>query len=67
MVAARKHWTDRLNAEGRDPQLRRVFGDLDPLQPGFSLLAGETTAGDFPTLATRVFGPLIAHRQEVGR
>lgn len=67
LAAARKQWADRRNPEGGDPQLRRVFGDLDPLAPGFTVMPGPMAAGDFRELAVRVFGPLIAHRREDGR
>lgn len=60
--AAREQWAARFYGERDDPYLRRLFGEEDVLQPGFSPFAGvPLRGGDFPTLAVTVFGPLLAH------
>jgi exodeoxyribonuclease V gamma subunit len=64
LAAARKAWTERQNPEGNDPHLRRLFGDADPLAPGFTPFDAPLSAGDFATVATRVFCPLLEHRRE---
>ncbi len=64
LSAAHRPWTDRVNPEGGDPHVQRLFGGDDPLQPGYSPLPTPLTAGDFPTVSVAVFGPLLQHRKE---
>lgn len=64
LAAARKPWTANLGGERNNPHLKRLLGDADPLQPGFSIFDSPMEAGDFPTLALRVFSPLIAHLED---
>lgn len=67
-LAARGEWADRSFGEGEDPHLARIFGDLDPLAEGFSLLDPSVHSpmlgGDFAALSRRVFTPLLDHLQE---
>ncbi|MCA9654178.1 MAG: exodeoxyribonuclease V subunit gamma [Myxococcales bacterium] len=63
-LAARGAWEGRGFGDRDDPHLQRIFGDLDPLQEGFSLLSPPMVGGDFASLARRVFGPLLDHLQE---
>jgi exodeoxyribonuclease V gamma subunit len=63
-MAARAEWAGRTFGEGEDPHLARIFGDLDPLAEGFSLLDPPLVGGDFASLSRRVFTPLLDHLQE---
>ena len=63
-MIARTEWTGRGYTENDDPHLARIFGDLDPLQEGFSLLDPPLVGGDFASLSRRVFVPLLEHLQE---
>lgn len=63
-LAARAEWAGRTFAESDDPHLARIFGDLDPLTEGFSLLDPPLLGGDFASLSKRVFMPLLRHLQE---
>ncbi len=57
-----------------DPYVRQAFGDIDPLAVGFAAISesddGERGRGDDPptgfrSLALRVYGPMIDHREEM--
>ncbi|MCX4242297.1 exodeoxyribonuclease V subunit gamma [Paraliomyxa miuraensis] len=63
-MIAHSEWTGRGHTENDDPHLARIFGDLDPLQEGFSLLDPPLLGGDFASLSRRVFNPLLEHLQE---
>jgi exodeoxyribonuclease V gamma subunit len=63
-MAARAEWAGRSFGENEDPHLARIFGDLDPLTEGFSLLEPPLVGGDFASLSRRVFLPLLRHLQE---
>lgn len=63
-ISARQAWEGRGYGERDDPHLGRIFGDVDPLEEGFSLLSPPMVGGDFASLARRVFGPLLDHLQE---
>jgi exonuclease V gamma subunit len=57
LAAARTAFADQhAFGERSDSAISRVFGDRDPLGPGFS--------PSFTELAERVFGPLRAHMTE---
>jgi len=70
MAAARKAF-GAVGGEGHDAAVVRIFGDADPLAPGYSLfdrpadslLDRPRTLGDFATVTAAVFGPLLAHRR----
>ena len=50
--------------ESYDINVRQVYGDCGPLDPQFQPLVSDVAA-DFGTVAVDVFGPLLAHREEV--
>lgn len=64
MRAAHNTWRNREFSENGEQPYPRAFGDMDVLAPGFSLFCDPMMAGDFPTLAKRVFTPLLAHLEE---
>ncbi|HOU89862.1 MAG TPA: exodeoxyribonuclease V subunit gamma [Polyangiaceae bacterium] len=49
--------------EARDPYVRRLHADGDPLAPEPDAGAGLAGVAPFPELALRVFGPLLAARE----
>ena len=63
LEAARQVWDDSyaMTPEKDDPFIRQLFRDLDPLSPDFEPAPGL----GFEALASRVFGPLLACREEV--
>jgi hypothetical protein len=52
------------SAEVEDPYFSRVFGNQDPLAPSWYPIEGEEGDG-FRSLARRVYGPLLSHREEI--
>ncbi len=54
----------RGSAEVEDPYFTRAFGNQDPLAPAWYPVSGESEDG-FRSLAQRVYGPLLSHREEV--
>jgi exodeoxyribonuclease V gamma subunit len=52
------------SAEVEDPYFSRVFGNQDPLAPSWYPVEGEEGDG-FRSLARRVYGPLLSHREEI--
>ena len=49
-----------------DPYVQQVFGDSDPLEPGYRPCQPPVAGyADFPTAARTVFAPLLDHRTEV--
>lgn len=51
--------------EGDDASVVRIYGDDDPLRPGYSLFDRPMAHGDFTDVARAVFTPLLAHRRPV--
>lgn len=62
MTAARNSYRSR-NGEGEDEAVRRIFGDADPLAPGFTLFDAPMSGGDFVTLAIELCAPLVSRRR----
>ena len=54
----------RGSAEVDDPYFTRAFGNQDPLATAWYPVSGESEDG-FRSLARRVYGPLLSHREEV--
>ena len=52
------------SAEVEDPYFSRVFGNQDPLALSWYPVEGEEGDG-FRSLARRVYGPLLNHREEI--
>ena len=61
--AARSVFGSNAGGDGKEPAVQRIFGDHDPLAPGYSLFERPMAGGDFAALAVRVFGPIFAHRR----
>ncbi|MEM6290619.1 MAG: exodeoxyribonuclease V subunit gamma [Myxococcota bacterium] len=58
---AERAWTPN-SFERNDPHVRRLCGDDDVLHPGYTPFEGPLSAGDFGTVATRVFWPMLQAR-----
>lgn len=63
LAAARSAFHARNVGEADDEAVRRIFGDADPLVPGFTLFDAPMAAGDFVTLAVELCGPLMRRRR----
>jgi hypothetical protein len=50
--------------ESGDVHVRQVYGECGPLDPTFRPVESDVAA-DFGAVAVAVFGPLLAHREEV--
>jgi len=50
--------------EVQDPYFTRVFGNQDPLAKGWYPVSDQPE-DDFRSLARRIYGPLLSHREEV--
>lgn len=61
LAAARAQFATSMGGEARDEAVLRIFGDHDPLAPGYSLFDRPMAGGDFATLAVEIFGPLFEH------
>ncbi len=56
---------DAAFGDAADPHVRQVFGDLDPIEPGFDPFGGALEGyPSFDEVALRTYGPLLAHRSE---
>jgi exodeoxyribonuclease V gamma subunit len=55
---------DFRRGERDEPELRLVFGAVDPLAPGFSPSGDPEARDGFRALARRVFDPLLDHRED---
>lgn len=61
LAAARRTWSVGRFAERDDPYLQRLFGDTDPLAPGYSMFDRPMAGGGFTDVAHAVLDPLRAH------
>jgi exodeoxyribonuclease V gamma subunit len=61
---AHRPWTERFGGERDEPHLQRLFGDADVFAPDYAPLGRTPTAGNFATIAVRVFEPMLAHMRE---
>jgi hypothetical protein len=65
-AAARKAYHRDRHCDADDPYVRQVFGDVDPVEPGYDPFDGAVREyPSFEELAVRVWGPLFEHRREV--
>lgn len=64
LAQARVAWSGRGFPERDDPYYERLFGTHEPLAAGWSPLDQPLRSGDFPSISTDVFGPLLSHMEE---
>jgi exodeoxyribonuclease V gamma subunit len=63
LAAARTTFRERGGGDASDEAVQRIFGDQDPLAPGYSLFERPMAGGDFAAVAVEVFAPLFEHRR----
>jgi exodeoxyribonuclease V gamma subunit len=62
LAAAREAFGGR-GGDAKDVSIVRIFGDHDPLAPGYSLFDRPMAGGDFAAVALEVFTPVFEHRR----